>query len=604
MPQEIESDRQGGGPDSRRGLWAVWAPALLVAAIFLWVAVATSWAPYTTRDLVAVAVLYGLLACTLHLASVSLAGLWAPLGGVAALGVAAVVLWHVREQMGLQWLRPAHFLALSSALAACYFPLLLGARRSRPPRFLAGSALLSAAALVGVLALAFLGSNTLRWRLLRQNKLIGTPAYFAWSRSVEALRAQEGSAQAGEPVAGEAPGSGYRYGPTSDAPTIVFLLVDTLRADSLAAYGGAADLMPNLNRFAEASVVFTDVLANATWTRPSVASFFTGLRQEEHGAVDRGDRLPERRVTLAEVLRGMGFETAAFVTNFAAVGRDAGFAQGFDHFAELAGGGQAYLRAEEVNAAVLRWLDARRLGGSTRPLFLYVHYLDPHEPYLAAAVGDFASPAVERKAYEAELRYLDRELGSFVAALRSRLPLDTAYLVTSDHGEEFGEHGESGHGRSVYSEVTDLPAILNVGGFSGRSDARLEGRDFFDLIVRVAAGETDPLAWATSRSRRTRYTSVHSTTASAWFRPYLSNVWMRGFEGDGRFLVWSAYGPTYELYDVADRRQLHNLADREPGRAQRMLRLMSAAAPGWSPRVGVQYSMGTAELLRTLGYAE
>jgi len=270
---------------------------------------------------------------------------------------------------------------------------------------------------------------------------------------VEAIEREVWAAHESEPPGPQAPAA---HGPArsraADAPNIIFVLADTLRADSLAAYGGSPDLMPNLNRLAAQSFVFGDVMANASWTRPSVASFFTGLPQELHGAVDRRHALPPERFTIAEALREAGYRTAAFVSNFGAVSRDAGFDQGFDSFEEVKDPRTPYARAEVVNRAVASWL-ARSARGDRAgsPVFLYIHYLDPHLPYLSGCDGGCSAHthAQARRSYEKQLRYLDDQLRWVTQDLAARLAGRTVLLVTSDHGEEFGEHGERGHGHSL-----------------------------------------------------------------------------------------------------------------------------------------------------------
>jgi arylsulfatase A-like enzyme len=179
--------------------------------------------------------------------------------------------------------------------------------------------------------------------------------------------------------------------------------------------------------------------------------------------------------------------------------------------------------------------------------------------------------------------------------------------VTSDHGEEFGEHGERGHGHSLYREVLQLPAILHTSASSGgRIEAKLEARDFFDLILRVATDPAlDAVAWGRERARTLRYASTDTTTPIAFYRPYLGRVFLRGLERDGSFLVWSAYGETHEVYDV----------DRDPGEHANLARArreeiapLSAAMeqlfPHWVPRVALTPTDQSLEMLRALGYVE
>ncbi len=554
------------------------------------------------------AICYGLLACTLHFGCLLLTRLWAPLGWTGSLLLGAVVVWHLREKLLVPLLRPAPFAAAAAALGILYFLVAVRQRRGATSLGGAAAASLGSAALLALALVSFFhGSNTFRWHLLRHNTLIGTPAYYLLAEPVQSVCAEmwerhEGTRKEATPIpAPPVPEGAVR-------PNIVFVMIDTLRADGLEAYGGDPGLMPELNRFAEGALVFRDVLANATWTRPSVASFFTGLLPEEHGAVDRPYRLPPRELTLAEALRASGYRTAAFVSNYAAVGRDAGFDQGFDHFDQLAGDPHPYARADRVNGAVARWLadEAGGKGGGDRPLFLYLHYLDPHDPYLTPA-EDGSPPEFGRPAYDAELRYVDRVATPLLDELIRDLEGPTWVFVTSDHGEEFFEHGEFGHGHSLYREVIHLPALLRTPtGDSGRLDARLEARDFFDLLLAVSrGGGLDVRRWAEERSRPRRYASIYSTSGAGIHRPYRGSVCMRGIEDEELYFVWSGYGSTYELYDrERDRGELANLARARPERIPDRLEALQEALQGWTTRDPVEHSDETLEQLRALGYVD
>ena len=571
-------------------------------AVWLW-GLAWSTAPghYDLAPLLLLAGVYLLLGFTLQRGSELARAIHEGLGAAASLAIGGVLVWHCREQL---WLpaRPLSFLAAAAAAAVLHYAV---SRLAPPPQGLGRSALrfgAPLALLLATLAASYETSGTFRWHLLRHNKLLGTPAYFALAQPVkgeeEALWARHGAnGDCPPPPSAQAQA-------TSPGPHLVFVLVDTLRADSLSAYGGDPGAMPRLNQFAAGSLVFADVQANASWTRPSVASFFTGLLQERHGAVDRDDRLPERVTTLAEVLAGRGYETAAFVSNFAAVGKEAGFAQGFETFRELSSRTDPYARAGEVNRATLDWLRSR--GAAARPLFLYVHYLDPHAPYLSGGTtsGDHR---VAYDAYRRELGYVDDHIARLLEGLALRLRGPRMVLVTSDHGEEFGEHGERGHGRSLYREVIHLPAVLAVtGGEPGRVEARLEQRDFFDLLLDLAERPgLDIAEWALARSRRERYASVYTGTDVALHRPYLRHVAMRSLERGADKLIWSGYGSTLELYDLAsDPSETYNLAARRRADVAAFQKGLDDHVTGWCPRISTETSQETRDLLKALGYVQ
>ncbi len=577
---------------------------VLATVYLLAVSLGTTAARYEARYLVLLAGLFALLALTLHLGVLVLTRWGALPGALGALAAGAVLVWHLREQARIPeddaWLALA-VVAVAVPYAVVVRWTLRVAPARRALRLLPGCAAAFAVAWVA----SYQSSNTFRWHLLRHNRLLGTPAFLLLSPPVAAVESELWESRVGAEV-GDGPSPAPATPPPASAgprPNLVFILLDTLRADALAAYAGDPAQMPNLNRLAEEALVFTDVMANSSWTRPSLGSMFTGLLPEEHGAVDRGDMLPERRTTLAERARALGYRTAAFVANPGAVGREAGFAQGFETFVELRSYRHAYARATAVTDAVAAWLaDAGRPGAA--PLFLYVHYLDPHRPYLS---GGQASPRPEDNyaAYLAEVRYLDSELGRLFAVLERELPGPTALFVTSDHGEEFGEHGELGHGHSLYPELLHIPALLHVGGARGRIESRLEGRDLHDLLLALAVpGSADVPAWAEARGRERRYASLYLTTGSASLhRPYLHSVSMRGVEVGPLHLIWSGYGPTVELYDrERDRDEQVNLARRHPERVAALSDEMDASVDYWAERAEIEYTPETIEQLRALGY--
>jgi arylsulfatase A-like enzyme len=312
-----------------------------------------------------------------------------------------------------------------------------------------GGVWIAAFVLAGSVAVAYTESSALRWHLLNHHKILATPAFLAMGMRVgpiwEALwRDGEESSALNAPTVPR---------PNIDAsapgPPILFVVVDALRADGLAAYGGDPSLMPQLNAWAEESLVFGDVTSNATYTKSSMASMFTGLLPEEHGAVDDADRLRAEFPTLAEALLERGYETAAVVTNFSNVGISSGFDRGYDSFHELnSESGRHYARAQRVSRQVTRWLEERQRS-SENPLFLYVHYLDPHAPYLAGWRGA-PTQLQMRTAYDEELRYFDSEFPDLLAAAREHIGPDTVVIFTADQGEEFGEHG---HGHAPYRQL-------------------------------------------------------------------------------------------------------------------------------------------------------
>ena len=593
------------------------------------------------------AALYGLLALAMYLGT-QLATRWGHAAGlVFSAGAAFFLTLHLREQT-----RPGgvtsslnelpvlvSFVGVCLVVCLLYYLATYAFAAPREWRRLGAWTLIAVTGFFVLLATFYFSSNVFRWHLLRHNRLLGAFSYHLLAEDTasvkDALWKEHEMADAATivPAHHEAPaeaGQGEEV-QLLPQPNIVLIVVDTLRADALAGYGGAPGLMPHLNAFASESQVFVDVKANSSWTGPSMASLFTGLLPEEHGAV-QGSPLGPDNVTLPEALQLRGYRTVGFVSNGAVIRADRGMAQGFEEFHQLdtrGGSYPPYPPAEVVNEAVFRWLrkafavepdsdtktdqpsQDETVAQVHRPLFLYIHYLDPHTPYLSGGDANPVRHSDAIAAYEAELRYLDTELHATLDVLAEQLEGPTHTLITSDHGEEFGEHGERGHGRTLYDEVLAIPALLNLGagGTRGEIDAKLEARDFYDLLIRLAnSDDLDVGAWARGKGRSERYSSVYTSRPDLGFanlllRPHRVEACLRLIETDGYTLIWSGQGNTYELYDLRnDPAQLDNIAADEPDVVERLRAVLESAVSYWSPRIIQAPSEEELERLRALGY--
>ena len=287
--------------------------------------------------------------------------------------------------------------------------------------------------------------------------------------------------RAGEPVT------------AASRPNLLIYVVDTLRADHLGCYGYSRPTSPELDRFARGAALFREARAQSSWTRPAMATILTGLLPATHQAEDVRDRLPERIDTLAERLARHGYLTAMFTANGNAAGQF-GFRQGFDDFAHLAERKRTrgiHAQSQEVNRVVFDWLAKR---DASRPFFLVVHTTDPHDPYTPrspyrerfaagvedGSIGNLAAlrrlgelPAAEvptraaalRALYDGEVASNDAAFGALLARLKALgLEEETVVVFTSDHGEEFFEHGGWLHGRTLYEEQLRIPLVVRVPG--------------------------------------------------------------------------------------------------------------------------------------------
>jgi len=240
---------------------------------------------------------------------------------------------------------------------------------------------------------------------------------------------------------------------------LVLVSVDTLRADHLSSYGATFIRTPHMDRLASEGVLYENVSTVAPTTLPSHASLFTGLTPVAHGVHDNvGFYLDDRLPTLAEHLKGQGYETAAFVGAFVLDSRF-GLDRGFDLYDDDVEGGEedvasgfvAQRRGAEVLESALAWIGSR--GETERPFFTFVHFYDPHTPYEGSG------------GYRAEVAYVDSLVGQLLSFLDARgLSERTLVVLTADHGESLGEHGEATHGLFLYESTLRIPLILRYPG--------------------------------------------------------------------------------------------------------------------------------------------
>lgn len=285
---------------------------------------------------------------------------------------------------------------------------------------------------------------------------------------------------------------------------ILLIVVDTLRADHLPGYGYTKGKTPHLDAFQKDAIRFEKAYANASWTRPSFASILTGRYASSHGVMSKASSLPDAAETLAERLQGAGYSTSGIVTNYN-IAPFFNFQQGFADYQYLAPNflfgasdtsaklsllqvlrrvdeklrtslgrtepGSAYQDAVVVNAQVEKFLER----GLTAPWFLFASYMDPHDPYyehpyngvgFSRAANVSPDPALAprlRALYDGEITYWDEHFGALIASLKQRkLYDDLTIIITSDHGEEFMDHGGFWHGTTLYDEQLHVPLFLKL----------------------------------------------------------------------------------------------------------------------------------------------
>ena len=563
--------------------------------------------------------------------------------------------------------RVAFFEAAAPALAAlgALFAWLVPPRGGRVWHVLRGLAILQFAVVAGV---CWLGGFQTSWLSVRdplRPALIGLallalsslrglrwPASLRGGRGVlEALALAAGATTLlGAVVASDLSALRGRVAPAlarepaGALPDVIFLLVDTLRADALGAYGASPSVSPTLDALAAESVVFRRAIAQAPWTLPSVFSLMTSRLPSTLDPVHRaapGDEnlartLPEDVPALVPALRGAGYHTAGFQKN-PWLGPGSGLERGFDVY-ELVGGDSAeYRSAGQLVDAALAWARSvaavRRDPSARAPVFLYVHFMDPHAGYLPPDA--FVPPearaydgpvdgsarslhrvtrrpegpserdvAQMRALYRGEVAYLDAE----IARLRSGLEAlgvwgpGTVVVLCADHGEQFGEHGRFEH-RDVHTENVHVPLLVRVPGVPpGRVDPPVPLLDLAPTLLDLLGVDSLP-----GREGRSLLDALHGAPVEP--RPVLTEF---GPESRVTTSRWSLLRREegIALYDLeADPGETRDRAAERPGAVRALTRVVErrdaradTLQAGASEPPARQVDAETRRALEALGY--
>jgi len=445
---------------------------------------------------------------------------------------------------------------------------------------------------------------------------------------------------------------------------ILLVVLDTVRADRLSSYGYDRPTTPEIDSLSRDFVRFEEFYATSPWTIPSHASIFTGLYPVEHQATQEHLVLDDRFTTLAEILSGAGYETWAASGN-PFMGPAANLAQGFETFVE-AWRGTPITRPEgsphPVNESFELFLETR---DSTLPFFAFLNYMDAHEPFAppasyarrflraglpldeALTLGNrgwrkhwseepFSQDqlAVRSDLYDAGLSQLSRYVGRMIELVQERGLYDhTVIVITSDHGEHFGENGSVGHFFSLYNTVVRVPLFIRVPGAREGRVERGKGQlvDLFPTLLRLAGVDSEDFQ---HRGKDLLDPNEHRSSVFAEYyypaqvlelfspavrereaerlEPHLRR--RRAVQAFGFRLIWSSDG-RHELYRVAtDPGETTNLltGGNLGQEAQEFMRLLEGELERYTTESEPQTALApqrdldpaTLEALEALGYLE
>ncbi len=405
----------------------------------------------------------------------------------------------------------------------------------------------------------------------------------------------------------------------SKRPNLVLVIIDTVRADHLSAYGYRRPTSPNLAQLASRGLLFRNSYSASTWTLPSTASLLTGLYPDQHGVRRLPQVLSPEADTLAERLRAFGYRTAAF-TDGGFVDPQWGFAQGFERYDSTRGQAWSPKDVKRVVEPAARWLmerSAESKAGDTAPFFLLVHTYEAHQPYLNrdGLADAFLPPGPKPRnesywihfparlegpelsrvvaLYDGEIRRADRHLAKIWRLLGQKEFADrTAILVTSDHGEELMDHGNMEHGMGkLYDENIKVPLILKLpDGTRGNVTSPVSGVDVVPTFLDLAGVPKADLQSLPGRSLLPLAADPKARTASREILTEGLNSFHQTHERRYRL----DQGKTTLLFDVVRRRaqifdRTHDAAMRKPrpatgADAQEVERLQTALAWFGGPR--------------------
>lgn len=414
-------------------------------------------------------------------------------------------------------------------------------------------------------------------------------------------------------VTTQSDGKSYENRPTppvrlAGKPNIIVVVADTLRVDAALASPKVVGEKSGIGRLIGDGVTFEHTYSQASWTRPSIASILTSLYPSGHGAVDKTDFLSDRVLTLAEALQAEGYFTTGITTNIN-VAPVFNFQQGFDEFSYLEPsfyfwatdsctrlaiykglrvGRERFLAqrmyyehyyqdAAVVNQELEAWLASK----PPEPFFLFIHYMDPHDPYFeipydgkGVARVMMPNPPPEqtealRDLYLQGVHYLDEYLGTLFGSLEAAGLYDRSIIAfTADHGEEFQEHGGWWHGTSLYTEQVHVPLIIKRAAEPAPGTTRADDVRSIDISASVMAAAGLPIPPA--------FMGIDLFTGRVT-EPILAEEDLEGnqltsIQSDGWKLIIANPGnprglPTTELFNARqDRGELNNLAASEKTR--------------------------------------
>jgi arylsulfatase A-like enzyme len=433
-----------------------------------------------------------------------------------------------------------------------------------------------------------------------------------------------------------------KKGHKPNAPNIILITIDTLRADHLSCYGYPRQTSPFIDSIARESTVFTGAYSTSSWTAPSMASIFTGLYPRGHGVVHGVAQGPSAAITgqemlvndfatMAEIFKKAGYTTFGVSSN-GHISRGTGFGQGFDYF-DI----HWFMKSPASNLSVKKWLNPIRKASR---YFLWIHYFDPHNPYaprlpwyrayiaqsnsyskwlrevmpnpkefIEELKTDANGLNVLKDRYDSEINYCDYYIKELFALLQPGE--NTLVIITADHGEAFLEHGQLLHGDTLFEEEIRIPLIIKVPGKNKTAKTLpqvVSNRDILATLVDFTGMK--PGVEIPGKSLMSLISGA-STVAPEYICYELDwNGWAKGVRCDNWKLLLTGHGEKEMfLFDIqVDPSEQQNLVGRQPDQ----VRLLESRLNEWlsvhpefkAPKIRLPVDKNQEDKLRTLGYIQ
>jgi len=392
--------------------------------------------------------------------------------------------------------------------------------------------------------------------------------------------------------------------PSGPVDNVVLIIVDTLAARHLGVYGAANSPSPNIDSFARSSTVFEKAYSPSSWTKPAVASIFTGVMPSVHDVRSIDIDLNEDHPTLATRLKNIKIQSAGFISH-TFISPEMGYGQGFDRYETLPFRGNVHdvVSSKKITDLGIDWLK-ENVTTSKKPFFLFLHYFDPHNNYQHHESFDRSSwyngeikPGMDirdirnripemndddikyiRDLYDEEIAFTDEQIGRFLKFLKDMNLSDrTLVVLTADHGEEFLNHGAIGHSRTLYDELIHVPLIVRLPakGQARRVEANVTTLDILPTVMDLFGIDKDPQLQGVSLKE-----TLIDSNATPPARDIISEVDFRSrfiksnkiaaIRGDYK-LVLDKPTSTFELFNLkSDPREIENIVSVDTVRVAEM----------------------------------